>query len=390
MKLKYIFIAQFILLAVLPYQSAFGQFVDIRSDCSGTPITVIPGTLSVDADGDGLIEICTAQGLSDMRNDLNGRTYNPSDNTEDRGSTEGCPTLFFDARCDGYELGNDIDLKGVDWEPILGFNARFEGNGYVIKNLTINVPSQGARPVGLFGSVTNNATTNIRNVGLIDINITGGDSSNSNLSFIGGLVGLGGARITNSYATGTINVRGQTVIGGLVGSPNRDTVGLISNNYSAVNIQGDYWVGGLVGVNCTNFSNQCNAGSQRRVIRNSYATGNLTGNTVGGLVAEIGGSMMNVYATGKITVNAGDDNVGGGLIAKTANNTNTDIGAFNSHWNSETSGFSTSVASRTDTSGLTTVQMQSPTAPSATNPARYGKLEYKRMGLRHFKAVSCA
>ena len=307
MKLKYIFIAQFILLAVLPYQSAFGQIADAPSSCRGKPF-ISGDPLFIDSDDDRLIEICTVDGLKNISNRLDGRGYAITEtNTGTNYNSQGC-----DISCNGYELGNDIDLKGVDWEPILGFNAIFEGNGYVIKNLTINVPSQGARPVGLFGSVTINA--NIRNVGLIDINITGGDSNNSDLSFIGGLVGLGGTRINNSYATGTINVRGQTVIGGLVGYANRDTAGLISNNYSAVNIQGDYWVGGLAGVNCTSFSNQCNGGSVRRIIRNSYATGNLTGNTVGGLVAEIGGSMMNVYATGKITVNAGDDNVGGGLI----------------------------------------------------------------------------
>ena len=223
MKLKHIFIAQFILFAVLPYQSAFGQ----TPDCSGT--SIIQGNDSrVDSDGDGLIEICTAQGLNNIRHRLNGTEYRTSSGAT--GSTNGCPLVEGVRTCRGYELGNDIDLKGEidDWNPIANFNAILEGNGYVIRNLTINVPASvpssgdDDNNVGLFRSV---GGISIRNVGLVDINITGGDSTYTTGNVvaatpnrhIGSFVGSGAARITNSYATGTIDVRGQTIIGGLVG-----------------------------------------------------------------------------------------------------------------------------------------------------------------------------
>ena len=386
MKLKHIFIAQFILFAVLPYQSAFGQ----TPDCSGT--SIIQGNDSrVDSDGDGLIEICTAQGLNNVRHRLNGTEYRTSSGAT--GSTNGCPLVEGVSTCRGYELGNDIDLKGEidDWVPISSFNAIFEGNGYVIRNLTINVPASvpssgdDDNNVGLFRSL---GGISIRNVGLVDINITGGDSTYTTGNVIaatpnrriGSFVGSSAARITNSYATGTINVRGQTIIGGLVGYAGQHTANLITNSYSAVNIQGDYWGGGLVGVNCINFINpgapnnnravhQCRVGTGTRVIRNSYTIGSVSGTNVAGLVGATGGSIENAYTIGEITLITATNNARDALVAQGSSASS--IGAFNSYWNHETSVPMDSPARRTGTRSLTTMQMQSPTAPDATNPTRY-------------------
>ena len=382
MKLKHVFIAQFILFAVLPYQSAFGQ----TPDCSGT--SIIQGNDSrVDSDGDGLIEICTAQGLDNVRHQLSGTEYRTASGVA--GSTNGCP----DTGCRGYELGNDIDLKGEidDWDPISNFNAIFEGNGYAIRNLTIIVPSSAPSSgdddnnVGLFRSV---GGISIRNVGLVDINITGGDSTYTTGNVIaatpnrriGSFVGSSAARITNSYATGTIDVRGQTVIGGLVGYAGQHTANLITNSYSAVNIQGDYWGGGLVGVNCINFINpgdpnnnravhQCRTGTGTRVIRNSYTIGSVSGTNVAGLVGATGGSIENAYTIGEITLITATNNARDALVVQGSSSSN--IGAFNSYWNHETSVPMDSPARRTGTRSLTTMQMQSPTAPDATDPTRY-------------------
>ena len=387
MKLKHIFIAQFILFAVLPYQSAFGQ----TPDCSGT--SIIQGNDSrVDSDGDGLIEICTAQGLNNVRHRLNGTEYRTSSGAT--GSTNGCPLVEGVRTCRGYELGNDIDLKGEidDWNPIANFNAILEGNGYVIRNLTINVPASvpssgdDDNNVGLFRSL---GGVSIRNVGLVDINITGGDSTYTTGNVIaatpnrriGSFVGSGVARITNSYATGTIDVRGQTVIGGLVGYVGQQPSNLITNSYSAVNIQGDYWGGGLVGVNCINFINpgtsgnssavhQCRTGTRTRVIRNSYTIGSVSGTNVAGLVGATGGSIENAYTIGEVTLITATSNARDALVAQGSSASN--IGAFNSYWNHETSVPMDSPARRTGTNSLTTMEMQSPTAPDVTDdPPRY-------------------
>lgn len=46
--------------------------------------------------------------------------------------------LAVDRHRDGYyELQNDIDLAGMEWEPLYLKNATFNGNGHAIKNMTI-------------------------------------------------------------------------------------------------------------------------------------------------------------------------------------------------------------------------------------------------------------
>ena len=71
---------------------------------------------------------------------------------------------------------SDLDMTGVDFTPIgnesIPFNGSFDGNGYEIKNLTIN--SLHGDNVGLFGYCDEKA--NIQSVQLTDCNITGADS----------------------------------------------------------------------------------------------------------------------------------------------------------------------------------------------------------------------
>ena len=79
-----------------------------------------------------------------------------------------------------YILMNDIDLSSYDnWDPIGDtsnrFNGIFDGNGYVIKNLTINRPTEDN--VGLFGYTV---SANIQNVGLENVEVTGKE-------YVGGL-----------------------------------------------------------------------------------------------------------------------------------------------------------------------------------------------------------
>ena len=103
----------------------------------------------------------------------------------------------------------DIDLSSVaNWEPIGAdlneFTGTFDGNGYVIKNMTID--RSDTNNVGLFGN-TDGAT--IQNLGLENVNVTGTD-------YTGGLVGsANNTTVSNSYATGSVT--GDVNTGGLVG-----------------------------------------------------------------------------------------------------------------------------------------------------------------------------
>jgi general secretion pathway protein G len=129
---------------------------------------------------------------------------------------------------EGFPLDGDyivmanISLSGyVDWVPIgdeaSPFAGTFDGNNYIISNLTIN--SDGDFK-GLFGCISE--TSEITNLGLenANIDVVGGD-------YIGGLVGFNnGGIITNCYATGKVTGKvtgdgsytGGNYIGGLVGT----------------------------------------------------------------------------------------------------------------------------------------------------------------------------
>jgi hypothetical protein len=112
--------------------------------------------------------------------------------------------------------------------------------------------------------------------------------------------------------------------------------GIINNSYSIGNITGNSWVGGFSGLNY---------GS----LYNSYSIGNITGNRfVGGFSGMNDGSVYNSYSTGKV---AGNQYRGGLLGGVTSSN------AYNSFWDNETSGMSTSVGGG---EGKITLDMKNP------------------------------
>jgi len=125
-----------------------------------------------------------------------------------------------------YILINDIDCSDtVNWNseagfvPLGTFTGIFDGQEYKITGLFINRPSTDY--VGLFGFTGSGAI--IKNVGLVDVKITGRD-------YVGGLVGYNpGGTITNSYATGSVTGGNLVIIlvGGLVGQSS----GPITNSY---------------------------------------------------------------------------------------------------------------------------------------------------------------
>ena len=214
-----------------------------------------------------------------------------------------------------FILANDIDLMystGGDWTPIgnntNAFNADFDGNGHVIKNLYIN--GRDKEYQGLFGYTDSGE---IKNIGVENVNITGFKS-------IGGLIGYANnnTAINNSYATG--NVTGDEITGGLVGTMENRSA--INNSYATGNVTGNKIIGGLVG-RMENSS----------VINNSYATVSVAGNEIiGGLNGwvEAGSQVNNSYATGSVSGNK----YSGGLVGMRG----TGGSINNSYYNRETTG----------------------------------------------------
>ncbi|MCF6290533.1 MAG: filamentous hemagglutinin N-terminal domain-containing protein [Desulfobacterales bacterium] len=191
-----------------------------------------------------------------------------------------------DNNLDGtYALGTDIDASATrGWNPagtggFFGFDpigtalitapalfrGLFNGNEHTISNLYINRPESDY--IGLFAGLEGDSGAAIRKVGLVDMDITGGDQT-------GGLVGNTGfdSEISESFTTGTIS--GNYDVGGLVGW----NEGTINNCYSTAAVTGYEDVGGLVGNNQAYGS-----------INDSYSIGPVNGaSEVGGLVGAAG------------------------------------------------------------------------------------------------------
>ena len=319
-------------------------------------VTVALGNRDYDVDDDGLIEVGNLAQLDAVRYDLNGDGVvdDASDwqsyyDAFDQSSLMGCPD-----GCTGYELTASLDFdtnnsgavapgdtywnNGEGWAPIGGedtsaigrllflsnpFVAIFEGNGHTVSNLFID--TNNVVLVGLFGY----ASSSIRNMGVIDVDVKGADLA-------GGLIGFNAGEIRASYVTG--RVTGVTNVGGLVGI--NQSTGEILASYSTSQVSGEDDVGGLVGDN-------------RGAITAVYSTGRVAGiDDVGGLVGfnQSTGEILASYVTGRVT----GDSDAGGLVGSNE-------GAITaSYWDKHTSGHTAGSFGE----GKTTAELQAPTGSS--------------------------
>jgi len=227
-----------------------------------------------------------------------------------------------------YQQDGDITLKATgDWnngagfEPIGdsddGFEGSFDGNGNVISDLQINRSSE--EQVGLFGRTSGAATienVHLENatvrgesvvgglVGLVDdgtiMNVSATADVEGSGSRVGGLVGslglfgVSGGDIAYSYATGDVD--GGSTMGGLVGQNN----GQILKTHATGDVDGRGGMGGLVGQN------------NGKVLK-SHATGDVegSGSRVGGLVGQNNGEISESYTTSDVE---GSELLVGGLV----------------------------------------------------------------------------
>ena len=313
----------------------------------------IEDTEDVDDDNDGLIEIGNGvienvSGLlmlHNMRHDLDGTHYNDGTNS----SNAGCPSA---RSCNGYELVTDLDFDAdgdgssfsgdcnviiygdnpatsditetayprtdfsgctIDegdtddtyfpsprgWLPIgntqaRSFNANFEGNGHVIKNLYINA---NIRFVGLFGFVNfrNRVSSTIRNIGLVG-GLVHSSSSSSITSIAGALVAWMSSDSSISFSYATVNVSSSGNSGGLVGFNSFSSIvssyatgDVASSSAAQREISPKPSVGGLVGLN---------AG----MITSSYAMGNISASSTAsdGHATSFAGGLVGYNSRGEI------------------------------------------------------------------------------------------
>ncbi len=275
-------------------------------------------------------------------------------------------------------LESDFEVIGDDEQP---FEGRFDGRGFVIRNLRIQRP--GENGVGLFGVVGEGGE--VRDVHLRDVDVTGGRS-------VGGIAGINEGDIRGSSVSG--GVIGEVTVGGLVGENHgmiRDSwsdaevegtsmveetnnldwsevgglVGrnddLIARGVSRGTVSGVYMVGGLVGRNrglveesysVAEVYGERRAGgfvglSLQGDIRDSYATGAVTGeHDAGGFAGDDRGTLRRSYSSGPVIAEQG----GSGFAARTSQ------ASVHCFWDLDTSEHSTPVATGPDggITGLTT------------------------------------
>lgn len=195
-----------------------------------------------------------------------------------------------------YVLVNDVDASETkDWndgegfEPIGGRWDRFvgvlDGDGFEIVGFYMNRPDEGY--VALFRYV--GPEGEIRNVGFVDGEVTGGRDTASIVSHNAGLV-------TDSYSTNTVTGSVE-VVGGLIARNDED--GVLRNSYFAGSVHAHGSTAG--GLAAENF---------RGRIEHSYNAGTVTsdGNYVGGITASNDGVIEYSYNTGRVE---GAETVGG-------------------------------------------------------------------------------
>ncbi|MCL1873766.1 MAG: cadherin-like beta sandwich domain-containing protein, partial [Clostridiales bacterium] len=280
-------------------------------------------------------EIRTPQDLDNVRNNLDG----------------------------SYVLMNDIDLSafnGGQWTPIGDnttgnrFTGVFDGQGHVIKNLTISNTYTFA---GLFGYImgySSDKYAEIKNVGLEFINI----NISSTTSNTGGICGCMDIRssISNCYNTGAVTVSASsfTRVGGICGA---NVGGPISNCYNTGDISSSSSepssnAGGICGNNSSNgpISNCFNTGdvssssssssisssyphaggicgrnSSNNPISNCYNTGDIScissssprRSYAGGICGEndTNSSISNCYNAGDISSSSASSSYAGGICS---------------------------------------------------------------------------
>ncbi len=219
--------------------------------------------------------------------------------------------IFKDGKIDlngNYILGCDIDLSDIEnWKSVGSsdspFTGVFNGNGYSIDNLTINVSDENAESVGFFG-VTENAT--ISNVNFTNASVIAPDDFINGASAVGIVTGTArGTSFDNITLSG--EVAGYESIGGLAGVIDDNSYynaagdlvkvenSLISNIETSVDAQGKYFVGGLVGYVADTSTNE-GVATRDLKITNCNTSGNIVfeEEAAGGLIGEAGKTIITI------------------------------------------------------------------------------------------------
>lgn len=172
-----------------------------------------------------------------------------------------------------FQVQNNIDLTGVEIDPIgnenHNFEAIFDGNFKKIKGLTVS-NSDGTH-AGLFGYLDNGT---VKNVILENLDVSLATSAEA---YVGGLVGFatGSSKIyNNGVESGTILANGagnvSTYIGGIVGYATGTTA--VVNSYNKANVTStttnpNAYIAGILGYRANGSSDMMGLGNLNNGVR---------------------------------------------------------------------------------------------------------------------------
>jgi hypothetical protein len=248
-----------------------------------------------------------------------------------------------------YRQIDNIDASETEtwdgkWLPIgrissLPFTGSYNGAGHTISGIHVSRPTSSGS--GLFGYVQSANQSSMAKI--MNLGVTGGTIAGH--MYTGGLVGYSQyVVIENCYSTNTVSAD-QNGTGGLLGLAFNYTE--VRNSYSTGNVTGDNYTGGLVGIT-----------QGGGLIENCYSTGNVTRissgsyENIGGFVGSITtGSITNSYSTGSVTYTDATDPVNKGFEGYKGS-----AAISNSFWDTETSSQSSSYS--VQATGKTTTQMK--------------------------------
>ena len=222
-----------------------------------------------------------------------------------------------------YILCNDIDLSAYStWTPIgyatkaadgslsysgTGFQGEFNGNGYTISGLNIDLEHTNLITVGLFGFVDTSAVvSNIK----VEANVIGTASASE---YIGTLTGVNYGVIENCEITSDIDMENALYVGGIAGQNNgnlTDCTADVSIKASNSNSNG-YYVGGIAGQFVIgNMDNNTAKANIEITSCNFCYVGGITGNAYGSF------NGTECEATIVISANSNSTSYVGGVVGK--------------------------------------------------------------------------
>ncbi len=203
-------------------------------------------------------------------------------------------------------LTANIDLNGIDWEPIgtvktidtedsfeiVGqpYNGVFDGDGYQIIGLSVNATYT---DLGLFGIIDEDGVVR---------NLTVKGTINGTY-YLGGIAGSNYGTIQNCASN--VNITGNGFLGGITGNNNGGLIDNCANQgdldaRSVNRTNGDYtyFAGGIAGANGVYADDATSS-----VISNCYNTGLIESNgyMAGGITGYHKGYMANVYNAGTVS-----------------------------------------------------------------------------------------